>query len=197
MNFVKAETNSDGQQIRKDRCTPIQLYTEKNLEKTFKPHRVTEKEDPSRTDKMLYNRLIKISNSKEYNLPTEVKDMCKQIAKSLTSQHGNYYMTDEEIKKAEQLRQQLEEEHSLEILALDTFESLDWIEKWQNNTLTKQEKSYINRYKHKYIAIFLERAKTEFKRSEEKMNWAKREIEFWSGKTMTPEQKEILFELPF
>lgn len=197
MNFVKAEYNADGKQIRKDRCTPIQLYTEKNLEKTFKPHRITEKEDPTRTDKIIYNRLIKISKSDEYKLPLEIKDMCLKLAHSLTNQHGNYYMTDEDVEKAERLQKELESEHNIEMLALDTFESLDWVEKWQNNTLTKSERSYINRHKRQYIAIFLKRAKEEYDKSMMKAKWAKKEMEFWAGNTMPPKVKEILYELPF
>lgn len=197
MNFVKAEYNEDGKPKRKDRCTPIQLYTEKNLEKTFKPHRITEKEDPSRTDKIIYNRLIRISNDKDYRLPTEIKDMCKRLADCLTRQHGNYYMTDKEMAQAERLQAELKEQTNLDLVALDTFESLDWLQKWQDNTLTRRERSYIEHHKRQYIAIFLQRASKQYEESMMKMNWAKREIDFWSGHTMTPEQKEILYDLPF
>lgn len=197
MNFVKAEVNEDGKPRRKDRCTPIQLYTEKNLEKTFKPHRITEKEDPTRTDKIIYNRLIKISNNETYKFPAKVKDLCRELANYLTRQHGNYYMTDEEMSKVEKIRNQIEEENNLEMLAIDTFESLDWVEKWQNKTLTNSEKSYINRHKRQYIAIFLKRAKEEYDKSIMKAKWAKQEMEFWSGNTMSPELKEILYDLPF
>ena len=197
MNFVKAEYNEDGQQLRKDRCTPIILYSEKNLENTFKPHRITEKEDPTRTEKIIYNRLIRMSNDDAYRLPQDIKDKCLELAHCLTQMHGNYYMTDEQMKRAEEIKQQIEKEHELEIVTMDTFESLDWIEKWKNNTLTKQEKSYIKRYKHQYIALFLKRAEDEYKEAASKMQHCKSEIDFWSGKTMQPEVKEILYDLPF
>lgn len=197
MNFVKAEYNEDGQQIRKDRCTPIILYSEKNLENTFKPHRITEKEDPTRTEKIIYNRLVRMSNDDAYRLPQDIKDKCLELAHYLTQTHGNYYMTDEQMKRAEEIKQQIENEHQLEIVTMDTFESLDWIEKWKNNTLTKQEKSYIRRYKHQYIALFLQRAEKEYKEATSKMQHCKAEIDFWSGKTMQPEVKEILYDLPF
>lgn len=197
MNFVKAEYTEAGTLKRKDRCTPIQLYTEKNLEKTFKPHRITEKEDPTRTEKIIYNRLVRMSNDEAYRLPAKVKNLCKDLADYLTRQHGNYYMTDEEMKRAEDIRKSLEEETNLQLLALDTFESLDWIDKWQQGTLTLKEKNYIQRHKKQYIAIFLQRAEKEYETCQKKMNWAKHEIDFWSGRTMTQEQKEILYELPF
>lgn len=197
MNFVKAEYNEDGQQKRKDRCTPIILYSEKNLENTFKPHRVTEKEDPSRTQKIIYNRLVRMSNDDAYKLPQEIKDKCLEIAHYLTQMHGNYYMTDEQMKRAEDLKKQIEKENEIELVAMDTFESLDWIEKWKNNTLTKKEKSYIQRYKHQYIAIFLKRAENEYKKANIELQRARTEIDFWSGKTMQPEVKEILYDLPF
>lgn len=197
LNFVKAEYNEDGQQKRKDRCTPIILYSEKNLEKTFKPHRVTEKEDPTRTQKIIYNRLVRMSNDDAYKLPEEIKDKCLEVAHYLTRMHGNYYMTDEQMKRAEEIKKEIEKENEIELVAMDTFESLDWIEKWKNNTLTRQEKSYIQRYKHQYMAIFLKRAEAEYVKAKKELQRAKTEIDFWSGKTMQPEVKEILYDLPF
>lgn len=197
MNFVKAEYNEEGRPIRKDRCTPIILYSEKNLEKTFKPHRVTEKEDPTRTEKIIYNRLIRMSNDNSYKLPSNIKDMCLELAHYLTRNHGNYYMTDEQMKRAEKLRQQIESEKQAELLAIDTFEGLDWVEKWKDGTLTSQEKSYIKRYKQQYIALFLKRANEEYKKAEMMMQHSKTEISFWSGQSMPPDVKEILYDLPF
>lgn len=197
MNFVMAEYNESGTPIRKDRCTKIELYSEKNLENTFKPHRITEREDPTRTEKIIYNRLIRMSNDNCYRLPEKVKNMCKELANYLTSQHGNYYMTDEEIKRAKKLQESIENEANLRMLAIDTFESLDWVDKWRDGSLTREEKAYIKRYKHKYIALFIKRAQEEYNRSQQKMKWAKGQIEFWSGKTMSPQEKEILYDLPF
>ena len=198
MNFVKAEWNEDGKQKRKDRCTPIVLYTEKNLSNTFKPHRITENEDPTRTEKIICNRLIRMSKEHQGNrLPEEIRNKCLELAHFLTQSHGNYYMTDAEVKRAEELKKQIEDAHNMEIVAIDTFESLDWIEKWKNNTLTKQEKSYIKRYKHQYVALFLQRAEEAYREAEMKLQHSRAEIDFWSGKTMQPDVKEILYDLPF
>lgn len=198
MNFVKAEYNEDGIQKRKDRCTPIVLYTEKNLSNTFKPHRITENEDPTRTEKIIYNRLIRMSKENQgYRLPEEIRNKCLELAHFFTQSHGNYYMTDAEVKRAEELKKQTEDAHQMEIVAIDTFESLDWIEKWKNNTLTRQEKSYIKRYKHQYVVLFLQRAEEAYKQAEMKLQHSKTEIDFWSGKTMQPDVKEILYDLPF
>ena len=84
-----------------------------------------------------------------------------------------------------------------ELLALDTFEGLDWIEKWQNKTLSEKERVYIQRHKKEYIAIFIKRAKTNYQKAQTELQRARTEIDFWSGKTMSPEQKEILYDLPF
>ena len=198
MNFVKAEYNEDGKQKRKDRCTPIVLYTEKNLSNTFKPHRITENEDPTRTEKIICNRLIRMSKEHQgYRLPEEIRNKCLELAHFLTQSHGNYYMTDAEVKRAEELKKQIEDAHNMEIVAIDTFESLDWIKKWKNNTLTKQEKSYIKRYKHQYVALFLQRAKEAYREAEMKLQHSRAEIDFWSGKTMQPDVKKILYDLPF
>lgn len=197
MNFVKAEYNEQDQLIRKDRCTPIELYTEKNLEQTFKPHRITENEDPTRTQKILYNRLVRMSWDKNYKMPDSVRNMCLQLANYLTRSHGNYYITDEQMKRAETIKDEINKINDAELLALDTFEGLDWIEKWQNQTLTAKEKSYIQRHKREYIAIFIKRAKTNYQIAQTELQRARTEIDFWSGKTMSPEQKEILYDLPF
>ncbi len=58
----------------------------------------------------------------------------------------------------------MKEINDAEILALDTFEGLDWIEKWQNKTLSAKERAYIQRHKKEYIAIFIKRAKTTFRK---------------------------------
>lgn len=197
MNFVKAEYNEQDQLIRKDRCTPIELYTEKNLEQTFKPHRITENEDPTRTQKILCNRLVRMSWDKSYKMPESVRTMCLQLANYLAQSHGNYYITDEQMKRAETIKDEINKINDAELLALDTFEGLDWIEKWQNKTLTAKEKSYIQRHKREYIAIFIKRAKTNYQKAQTELQRARTEIDFWSGKTMSPEQKEILYDLPF
>lgn len=197
MNFVKAEYNEDGQQKRKDRCTPIILYSEKNLENTFKPHRVTEKEDPTRTQKIIYNRLIRMSQESNENVPDDVKRICLELVNFLARRHGNYYMTDEEMKRVEKLKEETHHIQDTEILAIDTFEGLDWIEKWQNKTLSEKEKAYIQRHKRQYIAIFLKRAEDNYKKANMELQRARTEIDFWSGKTMSIEQKEILYDLPF
>lgn len=138
-----------------------------------------------------------MSHDTSYKLPDNVRNMCLQLANFLTRSHGNYYMTDEQMKRADTLRAEIDAINDAEIIALDTFEGLDWIEKWQDQTLTTKEKSYIQRHKKEYIALFIQRAETNYENAAKEMQRARKEIEFWSGKTMTPEQKEILYDLPF
>ena len=138
-----------------------------------------------------------MSQDSAYKLPDNVRNMCLQLANFLTRSHGNYYMTDEQMKRADTLRAEVDAIKDAELLAIDTFESLDWIEKWQDQTLTKAEKSYIQRHKKEYIALFIKRAETNYEIAAQEMQRARTEIEFWSGKTMSPEQKEVLYDLPF
>ena len=204
MNFVKAEYNESGNLIRKDRSTIIKLYSEKNLEKTFKPHRVTEQEDPTRTQKIIYNRLVRMSHDKSGNVPDEVKEMCLKLVDYLANRHGNYYLTDEEKKRIDKVRGIAQEYADLELTAIDTFESLDWIDKWKKGELTDAEKSYIKRNKKKYVALFIRRAQQKYTRAKNsyrtaqiEMELAAKDIDFWSGKTMSITEKEILYDLPF
>lgn len=197
MNFVKAEYNENGQQIRKDRCTQIELFSQRNIEKTFKPHRITENEDPTRTEKIIYNRLLRMSQGRGYKLQESTQQLCLQLATSLAASHGNYWISDEHLERMKILREELEKEHELEILAVDSFEALDWVEKWQNRTLSASERSYIKRYKKQHVALFLKRAKAEMAKAEQMYRHARTEIKFWSGETMPPEVKEIIYELPF
>ena len=138
-----------------------------------------------------------MSQDSAYKLPDNIKNMCLQLANYLTRSHGNYYMTDEQMKRAEALRAEIDEMKDAELLALDTFEGLDWIQKWQDKTLTAKEKAYIQKHKKEYIALFIQRAEANYENAVKEMQRAKADIEFWSGKTMTPEQKEILYDLPF
>ena len=101
------------------------------------------------------------------------------------------------MKRAEKLSSEMKEINDAELLALDTFEGLDWVEKWQNNTLSAKERKYIQNHKKEYIAIFIKRAKTNFQKAQTELKRARAEIDFWSGKTMSPIEKEILYELPF
>lgn len=197
MSFVEAETNDYGVQKRKDRCTPINLYSEKNLEKTFKPTRITEREDPTRTEKIIYNRLIKMSNSSLYHFDEETKMLCKEVAEKLSIRHGNYWITDEERKRLEDYKQEMQAMKDEEKLMLDTFEGLDWVEKWNNHTLTQKEKAYFKRNKKEYSLILLNKAKNVYENARRKAEWAKKEIDFWSGQTMPIETKQVIYELPF
>lgn len=138
-----------------------------------------------------------MSQDSAYKLPDNIKNMCLQLANYLTRSHGNYYMTDEQMKRAETLRAEIDEMKDAELLALDTFEGLDWIQKWQDKTLTSKEKAYIQKHKKEYIALFIQRAEANYENAVKEMQRAKADIAFWSGKTMTPEQKEILYDLPF
>ena len=138
-----------------------------------------------------------MSQDKSYRIPDDVRTMCLKLANSLSRNHGNYYITDEQMKRAEEISNEMKEINDAELLALDTFEGLDWIEKWQNNTLSEKERKYIQNHKKEYIAIFIKRAKTNFQKAQIELQRARAEIDFWSGKTMSTIEKEILYELPF
>ena len=77
---------------RTNRCKKLQLFNTKFLHSHFKPHRLTEMEDPSRTEKIMMNRLI--AKSKDENLSEEYRDACWQVATELSKEHGEWWLPD-------------------------------------------------------------------------------------------------------
>lgn len=79
---------------RTNRCKKLQLFNTKFLHSHYKPQRQTEMEDPSRTEKIMMNRLI--LKSKDKNLSEEYREACHQVALNLSKEHGEWWLPDAE-----------------------------------------------------------------------------------------------------
>lgn len=77
---------------RTNRCKKLQLFNTKFLHSHYKPQRQTEMEDPSRTEKIMMNRLM--AKSKDENLSKEYRDACWQVATELSKEHGEWWLPD-------------------------------------------------------------------------------------------------------
>ena len=77
---------------RTNRCKKLQLFNTKFLHSHFKPQRQTETEDPSRTEKIMMNRLI--AKSKDKNLSEEYQEACWQVACEISKEHGDWWVPD-------------------------------------------------------------------------------------------------------
>lgn len=197
LDFMKTEYTANGTLRRKDRCERIELFSQKNIEHSFKPHRITIKEDPTRTEKIIYNRLIRLSKEGNTKLSEEQKNQCLDVANFLAMRHGNFWITDEQKQRwKDHLKLVLEEAGKME-MEITHFQEGSWIYRWEHKIITEKERNFIKRNRKEYVHIILKRANRILQEAEQKENWARSEISFWSGKTMPPKMKEILYDLPF
>lgn len=67
-HFKRQIKNRNGQDERKDRCPDLQLFRTHENERNWKPIRLTEQKEPSRTQKMLVKELRNIQENKENDL---------------------------------------------------------------------------------------------------------------------------------
>lgn len=197
MNFVYYETTKTGAQKRKDRCKRVILYTAKNIEKIYKPKRITEKEDPTRTQRILYNRLYCMAHSALSKLSEEDKRKCDEVAKLLASKHGNYWLPDVQLdrEKIEQIKAESEAGNIL-VAGLDTFEALDWLEPYLHNELTPEQRKYIDEHKKWFVEQIIRREQQDYHKYKRKMEYAESQISFWKGKTMQDRIKDVIFGIP-
>lgn len=197
LDFMKTEYTTNGTMRRKDRCERIVLYSQKNIERTFKPHRVTIKEDPTRTEKIMYNRLIRMSKTSNTKLSDEQKNMCLGVANFLAIRHGDFWITDEQKNRWKEHLKTLHEASKQFELQIDHFQENSWFYRWEHKTISEGERQFILKHRKQYIHIILDRTKKMLEEAQQKAQWAQKEFCFWSGKTMPPKMKEILYDLPF
>lgn len=79
---------------RTNRCKKLQLFNTKFLHSHYKPQRQTETEDPSRTEKIMMNRLI--AKSKDENLSDKYREACATVAVELSKEHGDWWLSNPE-----------------------------------------------------------------------------------------------------
>ena len=197
MNFVYYETTKTGAQKRKDRCERVVLYTAKNIEKVYKPKRITEKEDPTRTQRILYNRLFNMAHSTLSKLSDKDKQKCDEVAKLLASRHGNYWLPDVQL-DAEKLKQIKAESDAGNMLIanLDTFEALDWLQPYLQGEISPEQRKFIDEHKRDFVKQIVFREQMDYHKYRRKMEYAQSQIDFWQGKTMETRVKDIIFGIP-
>lgn len=200
-NFVKAETNKEGSYKRKDRCEEIQLFSEKNLELTYKPQRITLHEDPTRTDRILMHRLFKLSEAQESRLSLEAKEMCLKLGNEMAKMHGQIWVNQAEWNKMLELDKKIKQEEAQEKkefqLEADYVQSEDWITRWEQGNLSKWEKSVLKRFHADTCAKLAIKASRKVDSYLTCANIALKDYEFWSGKDMQPITRQALHAMPF
>lgn len=103
-NFVHAAKNLNGEAERKDRCKPIKLFNTKFLENSinYQPSRQTIEDCPTRTEKIIANKLLKIYKEKrkdETRRDAQYRKACLLVAgKLLDGLHRGYYLTNDDKK---------------------------------------------------------------------------------------------------
>lgn len=103
-NFVYAAKNSNGDAERKDRCKKIKLFNTKFIENatSYRPSRQTTEEAPTRTEKIIANKLLKIYKEKkkdETKREAQYRKACLIVAgKLLDGLHRSYYLTNDDKK---------------------------------------------------------------------------------------------------
>lgn len=130
---------------RTNRCKKLQLFNTKFLHSHFKPKRLTETEDPSRTEKIMMNRLI--AKSKDKNLSKEYREACWQVACEISKEHGDWWVPDE-INTGRMINMQSVKEQK-KILEKSTPRTVEQFRKWaerQSEITANMSKAKINRY---------------------------------------------------
>lgn len=94
-NFVHAAWVDKGggkEKQRTNRCKPLKLFNTKFLHSHYKPAKITENENPTRTEKIMLNKLVEKAKNKIYS--EEYRDICWKMAKALSKEHGDWWFQD-------------------------------------------------------------------------------------------------------
>ena len=130
---------------RTNRCKKLQLFNTKFLHSHYKPQRQTEMEDPSRTEKIMMNRLI--AKSKDENLSEEYREACHKVARNLNKEHGEWWLPDAENYDKLTCRN-IEKERKTD-LETARPRSIEQFRKWaerQSEITAEMSKTKINKY---------------------------------------------------
>lgn len=130
---------------RTNRCKKLQLFNTKFLHSHFKPKRLTETEDPSRTEKIMMNRLI--AKSKDKNLSEEYREACWQVACEISKEHGDWWVPDDMY--ANRLVNRQLEKKRIEEYKEDHPQTVEEFRKWadrQSEITSEFSKAKIDKY---------------------------------------------------
>lgn len=130
---------------RTNRCKKLQLFNTKFLHSHYKPQRLTETEDPSRTEKIMMYKLF--AKSKDENLSKEYQDACLQVARELSKEHGEWWLPDaEQYGRLVCLNQEKERKEMHENANPRSIEQFrKWAER-QSEITAEMSKAKIDRY---------------------------------------------------
>lgn len=130
---------------RTNRCKKLQLFNTKFLHSHFKPQRQTETEDPSRTEKIMMNRLM--LKSKDENLSKEYREACRQVAIEISKEHGEWWVPDEintgRLINLQSLKEQKERQEKANPRTVEQFRK--WADR-QSEITANMSKAKIERY---------------------------------------------------
>lgn len=130
---------------RTNRCKKLQLFNTKFLHSHFKPQRQTETEDPSRTEKIMMNKLI--AKSKDENLSEEYREACWQVAQEISKEHGDWWVPDD-MYAGRMINRELEKKRIQEYKE-DHPQTVEQFRKWaerQSEITANFSKAKIERY---------------------------------------------------
>lgn len=131
---------------RTNRCKNLQLFNTKFLHSHYKPQRQTEMEDPSRTEKIIMNRLI--AKSKDENLSEEYREACWHVATELSKEHGEWWLPDTADNYGRLISRNVEKERKAYIESSNP-RSVEQFRKWaerQSKITAEMSKANIDRY---------------------------------------------------
>lgn len=157
---------------RTNRCKKLQLFNTKFLHSHFKPQRQTETEDPSRTEKIMMNRLMAKSNDK--NLSEEYREACWKVACEISKEHGDWWVPDD-MYAGRMINRELEKKRIQEYKE-DRPRTVEEFRKWaerQSEITANFSKAKIERYVeanrlvNKQIEKQIERYKDEIRKMSE------------------------------
>ena len=157
---------------RTNRCKKLQLFNTKFLHSHFKPQRQTETEDPSRTEKIMMNRLMAKSNDK--NLSEEYREACWKVACEISKEHGDWWVPDD-MYAGRMINRELEKKRIQEYKE-DHPRTVEEFRKWaerQSEITANFSKAKIERYVeanrlvNKQIEKQIERYKDEIRKMSE------------------------------
>lgn len=200
-SFVRAEwyKNKNGNKIkqRTNRCHKFQLFNTKFLRHNYKPQRVTENEDATRTEKLIMNRLMKRAN--DPRLSDEMRKACIEVAHDINKEHQDWYLPDSEnpfirtTLKEIKIRREKEEQNKMQ----DSATAENWIQYQKDEYTVDQLNKNSNRWKkHNQLQIQAER-----KKLETYINLVRRQVEIYkkvlNKEVSLPLNIEEILETPF
>ena len=103
-------------------------------------------EDPSRTEKIMMNRLI--AKSKDENLSEEYRDACWQVATELSKEHGEWWLPDTSDNYGRLISRNVEKERK-KYQESSNPRSVEQFRKWaerQSKITAEMSKANIDRY---------------------------------------------------